>query len=197
MWICRQSFQIKFEIALASFRAAKIYLSSNKFVSSCKRRENLSPARTPSAAGTNLLVSVGVCCWCFRVENFACSVCVRAQEPEKFGDCICITLRTRKRAHCTIKQRFPRLRYMHRDLRNTQCKSYLVDPASSHTLVSKIKPCMYKFMPLVIGRNREWLIKTVIIYLILKVIWITVVILELIHAPNRQLQGNLQKPGVY
>lgn len=52
-------------------------------------------------------------------------------------------------------------------------------------LVSKIKPCMYKFMPLVTGRNREWLIKTVIIYLMFKVIWITVVILELIHALNR------------
>ena len=26
--------------------------------------------------------------------------------------------------------------------------SYLVDPASSHTLVSKIKPCMSKYKPL-------------------------------------------------
>lgn len=26
--------------------------------------------------------------------------------------------------------------------------NYLVDPASSHMLVSKIKPCMSKFMPL-------------------------------------------------
>ena len=27
------------------------------------------------------------------------------------------------------------------------CASYLVDPASSHMLVSKIKPCMSKYKP--------------------------------------------------
>ena len=43
--------------------------------------------------------------------------------------------------------------------------SYLVDPASSHMLVSKIKPCMSKYKRL-IRRNCEWLIKSVIVYLI-------------------------------
>lgn len=43
--------------------------------------------------------------------------------------------------------------------------SNLVDPASSHTLVSKIKPCMSKYKQF-IQRNCEWLIISVIIYLI-------------------------------
>ena len=38
--------------------------------------------------------------------------------------------------------------------------SYLVDPASSYMLVSKIKPCMSKYR-LLAKRNREWLIKSV------------------------------------
>ena len=41
--------------------------------------------------------------------------------------------------------------------------SNLVDPASSHMLVSKINPCMCKYS--YIQRNCEWLIKSVIIYL--------------------------------
>ena len=59
--------------------------------------------------------------------------------------------------------------------------SQLVDPASSHMLVSKIKPCTCKFMSSE-RRNCEWLIKTVIFHLAFILIWITVVILELIHA---------------
>ena len=58
--------------------------------------------------------------------------------------------------------------------------SYLVDPASSHTLVFKIKPCMSKcfvFVTLDCGR----LIITVIVLLRLLYRWIPVVILELIH----------------
>ena len=47
-------------------------------------------------------------------------------------------------------------------------------------LVSKTKPCMSKYKSYT--RNCEWLIKTVIVYLIIKFTWITVVILELIHA---------------
>ena len=43
--------------------------------------------------------------------------------------------------------------------------SYLVDSASSHMLVSKIKPCMSKYKQF-IPRNCEWLIKSVIVYLI-------------------------------
>ena len=36
----------------------------------------------------------------------------------------------------------------------------------------------------VIQRNCEWLIKTVIVYMTIKFTWITVVILELIHADS-------------
>ena len=64
---------------------------------------------------------------------------------------------------------------------NQQIVSYLVDPASSHTLVLKIKPCMSKcgdLHSLDCGR----LIRTVIVYLMVPFTWITVVILELIHA---------------
>ena len=56
----------------------------------------------------------------------------------------------------------------------------LVDPASSHTLVSKIKPCMSKYK--IVHQNCEWLIKSVIIYM--RNYGITVVILELIHSPS-------------
>jgi hypothetical protein len=42
---------------------------------------------------------------------------------------------------------------------------YLVDSASSHMLVSKIKPCMSKYKHIIL-RNCEWLIKSVIVYLI-------------------------------
>jgi hypothetical protein len=59
--------------------------------------------------------------------------------------------------------------------------SYLVDPASSHMLVSKIKPCMSKYNLLIL-RNCEWLIKSVIVYLMVLTTRITVVILELIRA---------------
>ena len=41
----------------------------------------------------------------------------------------------------------------------------LVDPASSHTLVLKIKPCMSKYKQPIL-RNCEWLIISVIVYLI-------------------------------
>ena len=61
--------------------------------------------------------------------------------------------------------------------------SYLVDPASSHTLVLKIKPCMSKCCvckTLDCGR----LIITVIVLLRLPFRWIPVAILELIHVTN-------------
>ena len=49
-------------------------------------------------------------------------------------------------------------------------------------LVSKIKPCMSKYNPFWV--DCEWLIKSVIVYLIVPTTWITVVILELIHATS-------------
>lgn len=61
----------------------------------------------------------------------------------------------------------------------------LVDPASCHMLVSKIKPCMYQFTlwhsETANGSlNQLWFIRSCVL------MWITVVILELIHAtgPN-------------
>ena len=66
--------------------------------------------------------------------------------------------------------------------------SYLVDPASSHMLVSKIKPCMCKYKRYT-KWNCEWLIKSVIVYLIVQIsIWISVVILELIHEKMSDLR---------
>ena len=58
--------------------------------------------------------------------------------------------------------------------------SYLVDPASSHTLVLKIKPCMSKCF-VILTFDCERLIITVILLLRLFNRWIPVVILELIH----------------
>ena len=57
---------------------------------------------------------------------------------------------------------------------------YLVDPASSHTLVLKIKPCMSKCI-VVITLDCRRLIITVIVLLRLFYRWIPVEILELIH----------------
>ena len=55
--------------------------------------------------------------------------------------------------------------------------SYMVDPASSHTLVLKIKPCMSKcFVILTLDCGR--VIITVIVLLRLPFRWIPVVILE-------------------
>ena len=63
----------------------------------------------------------------------------------------------------------------------SETRSYLVDPASSHMLVSKIKPCMSKYI-LLHGEtangslNQLWFLRSY------DPTWITVVILELIHA---------------
>lgn len=67
-----------------------------------------------------------------------------------------------------------------RSVSRSSHSSYLVDPASSHTLVLKIKPCMSKcFVILTLDCGR--LIITVIVLLRLLYRWIPVVILELIH----------------
>lgn len=66
--------------------------------------------------------------------------------------------------------------------------SYLVDPASSHMLVSKIKPCMSKYTPLH-GKtangslNQLWFLRSY------NPTWITVAILELIHATQLRPYG--------
>ena len=61
--------------------------------------------------------------------------------------------------------------------------SYLVDPASSHMLVSKIKPCMSKYKHLYCETANGSLNQLSFIWLYFTT-WIPVVILELIHAKN-------------
>ena len=64
--------------------------------------------------------------------------------------------------------------------------SYLVDPASSHMLVSKIKPCMSKYKhPLYCETAYSSLYQQLFIWWSI-LTWITVVILELIHAYKSQ-----------
>lgn len=67
-------------------------------------------------------------------------------------------------------------------------EDYLVDPASSHMLVSKIKPCMSKYMPkqgeTANGSlNQLWFLRS------FTPTWITVAILELIHAVSLKPSG--------
>ena len=59
--------------------------------------------------------------------------------------------------------------------------SYLVDPASSHMLVSKIKPCMSQYK-LLHGETANGSLKQLSFIWWSFITWITVVILELIHA---------------
>ena len=57
---------------------------------------------------------------------------------------------------------------------------YLVDPASNYMLVSKIKPCMYKYTPLH-GETANGSLNQLLFLRSYTITWITVVILELIH----------------
>ena len=66
---------------------------------------------------------------------------------------------------------------------STTNDSYLVDPASSHMLVSKIKPCMSKYKHLYCETANGSLNQLSFIWLYFTT-WIPVVILELIHAKN-------------
>ena len=60
--------------------------------------------------------------------------------------------------------------------------SYLVDPASSHMLVSKIKPCMSKYKQLYTVKLQMAHYISYSLFDGAFTTWITVVILELIHA---------------
>ena len=59
----------------------------------------------------------------------------------------------------------------------------LVDPASSHMLVSKIKPCMSQYK-LLNGKTANGSLKQLSFIWWSITTWITMVILELIHAPR-------------
>ena len=69
---------------------------------------------------------------------------------------------------------------------------YLVDPASSHMLVSKIKPCMSKYKHLYCETANGSLNQLSFIWWSLAT-WIPVVILELIHATT----PDFWKGGIY
>ena len=64
--------------------------------------------------------------------------------------------------------------------------NFLVDPASSHTLVLKIKPCMSKCIITIILDYKRFII-TVFVLLRLSYRWIPVEILELIHVTKNVL----------
>ena len=68
--------------------------------------------------------------------------------------------------------------------------SNLVDSASSHTLVSKIKPCMSKYKRLCTVKLRmAHYISYSLFDRVALLRWITVVILELIHTTNPDYLG--------
>ena len=62
-------------------------------------------------------------------------------------------------------------------------RTNLVDPASSHMLVSKIKPCMSQYK-LLHGETANGSLKQLSFIWWSFITWITMVILELIHAPR-------------
>ena len=64
--------------------------------------------------------------------------------------------------------------------------SYLVDPASSHMLVSKIKPCMSKYI-LLHSETANGSLNQLRFLRSYYPTWITVVILELIHESTLRL----------
>ena len=67
-------------------------------------------------------------------------------------------------------------------------RRYLVDPASSHMLVSKIKPCMSKYR-LSHSETANGSLDRLLFLRSYTVTWITVVILELIHATKLRPYG--------
>ena len=69
--------------------------------------------------------------------------------------------------------------------------SNLVDPASSHTLVSKIKPCMCKYKRIYTVKLRTAHYISYSLFDKSLTTWITVVILELIHATNLNLTDEM------
>ena len=107
------------------------------------------------------------------------SVCEICSSPNGVNNCenSSISYRWDQSLCCRIDLPFGLVCSSHSSLHG----SYLVDPASSHMLVSKIKPCMSKYKLLILW-NCEWLIKSVIVYLMVQTTRITVVILELIRA---------------
>lgn len=91
--------------------------------------------------------------------------------------------------HCRLPADLPRFgagtgAYQWRlHVSHTKYVIYLVDPASSHMLVSKIKPCMSQYK-LLYGETANGSLKQLSFIWWSFITWITMVILELIHAPR-------------
>ena len=75
-------------------------------------------------------------------------------------------------------------------LRNHVDNKNLVDPASSHMLVSKIKPCMSQYK-LLHGETANGSLKQLSFIWWSFITWITMVILELIHASKPDFSEGL------
>ena len=68
------------------------------------------------------------------------------------------------------------------------CGLNLVDPASSYMLVSKIKPCMFKYKLIYCETANGSLKQLSLLYWLFDT-WIPLVILVLIHAPRLNFAG--------
>ena len=73
-------------------------------------------------------------------------------------------------------------------MRTSMCRLFNIPGDAQTWLILPVVICLSQRLShaclsiSIIQRNCEWLIKTVIVYLIIEFTWITVVILELIHA---------------
>ena len=122
--------------------------------------------------------------FCSRTKGCSCVPCTSCVFRIAINECICpgrltsgkltqphgLSVSTTRvpsgAAKCTVSDLLPEmpLRVFSAGLLDADRIRYLVDPASSHMLVSKTKPCKSKYKHL-IRRNCRWLIKTVIVYL--------------------------------
>lgn len=104
------------------------------------------------------------------------------------GLCVCFSRGRRRRSVGGEQAECRPSESSDRGAHGSCASSYLVDPASSHMLVSKIKPCMSKYTPLH-GKtangslNQLWFLRSY------NPTWITVAILELIHATQLRPSG--------
>ena len=106
-------------------------------------------------------------------------VLLRVLFSEKSNMRVCAqTVTWRYTSHSRQQCCSARIKHCQRCFKN----SYLVDPASSHMLVSKIKPCMSQYK-LLYGETANGSLKQLSFIWWSFITWITMVILELIHAP--------------
>ena len=103
--------------------------------------------------------------------------------------CVCVELLVKRIAGSSYPSPAESARSERAPLAGRSTRCYLVDPASSHMLVSKIKPCMSKYKPLQ-GETANGSLDQLWFLRSYNPTWITVAILELIHATKlRPLRG--------